>query len=77
MVRVASMERIVLLSLSTSPSDWGWYGVVRDFFISNSLHTSVISADSKFLPWSECSCSGGEKRKKNSSVSFFATVVAS
>ena len=45
--------------------------------ISRIAHTSLMISDSKFRPWSECSCSGNPNRKKNSSVSFRTMALAS
>ena len=55
----------------------GWYGVVRVFCTPKSLQTSFKTSASNCLPWSECNCSGGEKRRKNSFTSTLAMVLAS
>ena len=76
-VQVDSICKRVQLYLSIRPSDWGWYGVVLVFSMLSSLHTWANISDSNCRPWSECNCSGREKRQNSSLTNLVATVVAS
>lgn len=67
---VVSMERSVKLKYSGWGSHWGWYWIVWNFHIPKS---SLLSLDSKFLPWSELILAGNPWCTKYFSTRIFST----